>query len=98
MYSGSWLSRILLYADINYKYAREICPPPVLGGWSEVSATGFSPVEFVERSKLLLQIPNDRFGAGAHFELLEDFFDMPVHGPDTDTHCLRDFLVHITLA
>ena len=98
MYSGSWLSRILLYADINYKYAREICPPPVLGGWSELSAAGFPPGEFMEQSKLLFQIPNDCLCAGAYMELLKDLFDMPVHGPDTDAHCLSDLLVHISLA
>ena len=98
MYSVFWLRRILLYADADYKYGRQNCPPPVLGGWKKPSLLDFLPVKSPKISKLLFQIADDCFGAGANIQLPEDLFDMSVHRPDTDAHGLRYLLVHIALA
>jgi hypothetical protein len=48
--------------------------------------------------ELFFQIPDNRFGSGAHIEPLKYFFNVTMHRPGTDAQGLRDFLVHTTLA
>lgn len=81
---------------------RSLQPYPVLGGLGEafrIAVQLVAPVGLEGKAvELLFQIPDDRFGAGAHMEPFKNIFHVTVHRPDTDAHGLCDFLVHATFA
>ena len=93
----SWTVKVF-YVCFSTLIIIPILSTPCIGGGAKLPPAVFRRIHRVQTSKLFFQISDDRFRAGAHIKLLKKLFDVSVHRPDTDAHCLRDFLVHTTLA
>jgi hypothetical protein len=94
---GSWTVKVF---DVCFStlIIIPILSTPCIGGGAKLPPAIFRRIHRRQTSKLFFQISDDRFRAGAHLEPFKNVFDVTMHRPDTDAHCLRDFLVHTTLA
>ena len=71
---------------------------PCIGGVGETNHGGGLERRPRRKARLFFQISDNCLRARANLQLFKNSLDMPMDGPDTDAHGLRNFLVDATLA